>query len=757
MLTLGTRFKQRSAPASDSFSWFLLRLALAFLLLESSPSGCCWAAKSIDNDTSAVWTLSHTLLYPTNALDSGDSSYFTDVAHHPTRPHQLAAATASGQVHFASYWSSNSSWTWQSSFVTVNPHGKAVRRVRYNPAGTLVATASNDGTVLVWSLLAWMPLKTLTMATVSSPAQEDDGAAAAAIPLSLAWHPSGRYLAATGHGMGVEVWDAENNWQSVATLLLDDNRLHHHLDWSPDGQQLVVDGGAVYWWVPPSKMLHPRGLLFSSSSSSNDNSTTTMYWTRPQWSPDGTLVAAVSSSGTMVGISDAFFGSMVAEWSLETSTDVADSITSLQWRPNSEEENEQAPQLVVAGATNDRAFLWSAGRRNDNNFSDWSSSRRTVVELPYSSSARDDNNDAVALAWRPDGQQLAIARGGGIDVWDPLAVMVETASPAAAPFVTTTTTLSPSIVVVQQSTVSPATNGLPSPEPTGSSPAPTSIIDAPPSLAAPTGVPLENIVVGTESEDPLATTVVTSSEDSPAMTVVTSSPTDRAKSISPKTPSDLGNSEQDKASSLSSTFVYYAVPLLILFCCCGYLLFWRNRQQHSMKAGAFPSNNDCQSGSVRVFEEVENQQPVTVESSTWDDRRINHHFEDSNKNIDAECSTCESQDMTETTTVVSSFDGEDPAIQHCNGKHTSDVDGTERTSHDDEKLQHDNNRISSILDDWENDADDEREERNLGAFVARSTDDNDEESSRGWTSNSNSSFFIDGATTDDEEFDLEIV
>jgi WD40 repeat protein len=231
---------------------------------------------------------------------------------------------------------------------------------------------------------------------------------------ALAWNWQGTFLAAVVAEQTVEIWTtAGDRVTTLDRLAFDAIR---RVDWSPDGQSLVVAAEhqrALSIWNLDgtlSQRLHPPPNAQCCLVSMQDVA----------WSPDGTHLVGVplantafvwTASGTFVKLLahdepyttiDAFGwssdGHFVATGSADTSLQVWDvagntsqrfsassSIAALAWQP-------QQSTLAFATATGE-IFLWSVSAKTPQAF----------THIPMI-------ND---LAWSPDGQTLALASDTG--------------------------------------------------------------------------------------------------------------------------------------------------------------------------------------------------------------------------------------------------------------------------------------------------------------------------------------------------------
>lgn len=79
--------------------------------------------------------------------------------------------------------------------VTLTGHRGAIRAVRFSPDGTLIATASEDGTARIWNSETGERMKTLT--------------GHAGMVCSLAWFPDGNTMATGGLDHTVRFWNSQ--------------------------------------------------------------------------------------------------------------------------------------------------------------------------------------------------------------------------------------------------------------------------------------------------------------------------------------------------------------------------------------------------------------------------------------------------------------------------------------------------------------------------------------------------------------------
>jgi WD40 repeat protein len=74
-------------------------------------------------------------------------------------------------------------------------HTSAVYNAAFSPDGTLLATASADGTVRVWDVATGVELRRIEADAVGAE--------------SVAWSPDGKLLASTGDDTTAKLWDVD--------------------------------------------------------------------------------------------------------------------------------------------------------------------------------------------------------------------------------------------------------------------------------------------------------------------------------------------------------------------------------------------------------------------------------------------------------------------------------------------------------------------------------------------------------------------
>jgi hypothetical protein len=136
---------------------------------------------------------------------------------------QLASASGEGTIIL---WDA----TTGEQIRTLVRDGIGVNSVAWSPDGQQLASASADGTIILWNTTTWRQVYTF-------------GRVAPGFENSVVWSPDGQQLASafgldplTGDDT-IIIWDAESGGQ-IHTLTLKEHNVNN-LAWSPDGQQLA--------------------------------------------------------------------------------------------------------------------------------------------------------------------------------------------------------------------------------------------------------------------------------------------------------------------------------------------------------------------------------------------------------------------------------------------------------------------------------------------------------------------------------------
>jgi serine/threonine protein kinase len=198
--------------------------------------------------------------------------------------------------------------------IVYREHAADVNAVVWSPVGTMLASASRDQTVRIWSLergitgcvyrghttpvqaLAWSPREariasagsvggvyiwdTLTGARTSAYHRQKGSIA------DVAWSPSGKRVASCGEIAGVHIWNAANG----KLLTMVDEAATQRVVWSPDEAYLACAGlDIVQIWNTQLKRWQSTHIHRSAKA---DTKVTTL-----DWSPDSTLVASADTLG----------------------------------------------------------------------------------------------------------------------------------------------------------------------------------------------------------------------------------------------------------------------------------------------------------------------------------------------------------------------------------------------------------------------------------------------------------------------------
>jgi WD40 repeat protein len=280
------------------------------------------------------------------------------------------------------------------------PHQGAVTALCYAADGTALASAGRDGQVRLWSLKRHAPLRTLLQLQPDEATDDDDTSE----PVALALHPAGTHIAIGQAEGSVQVLRTDG---SGAPLYLDGHEYRvTSLAFSPDGRLLCstsTDGsGALWGFAAPGH----RATLSGHRGDVN----------HAAFVRDGDVLATAGGDG-VVRIWDLQRRALDTPTRLAPGETLPASFLRCLWREDQKDAAElRGPARVVEHpATRRVARADAAGTVVV------TSQGKPLGTLPS------EGGPVTALAFRPDGGQLAVARqdrrirlwslsGGGVTV-----------------------------------------------------------------------------------------------------------------------------------------------------------------------------------------------------------------------------------------------------------------------------------------------------------------------------------------------------
>jgi WD40 repeat protein/DNA-binding SARP family transcriptional activator len=284
-------------------------------------------------------------------------------------------------------------------------HTAAIHDAMFNPDGTRLATASFDGTAVVWDIAKGQPL---------FPALEGhDGRV-----LAVAWSPDGTMLATGGTDSTIRLWDATTG-EALGAPLQGHSNWVRSLVWTPDGRRLISGdaGGKIAVWEVgdvrrlPGHSSTVRGLAFSPDGRAlasgsfdqtvllrdvasgrelfpalqgHENSVLNVAY-----SPDGRYLVSASGGGELV------------RWDISSGQPIgqplrghAGAVAGLAISPDS--------RTIASGSFDNTFILWDA-----------------ATGQPLFAPFADHTGWIISLAFSPDGRTVASGSGDTtIRLWD---------------------------------------------------------------------------------------------------------------------------------------------------------------------------------------------------------------------------------------------------------------------------------------------------------------------------------------------------
>lgn len=336
-------------------------------------------------------------------------------------------------------------------------HSDQVHSVSFSPDGEMLASASQDKTIQLWSA-AGRPLKTL--------AGHGD------VVRSVAFSPNGQQLASASDDKTIRIWGIDGKWQTTLTGHRDEV---YSVAFSPDGNRLAsasLDGTVKLWsqegrllktlsgqdWVysvafsPNGKLIAAAGrngliqlwsddgewlatfgghneAVYSVAFSPDSKTIVSASKDRTLrlWSTDGARLAtlqghndevqAASFSPDGKTIASASLDRTIKLWSrdgrlLRTLAGHGDSVYSVAFRPASGNAGETDSGQMVASASRDKTIrLWSANSTVRQNFTGHQAAVWSVNYSPDGKTLVSASEDSTLKLWSADGKLLTTLRG----------------------------------------------------------------------------------------------------------------------------------------------------------------------------------------------------------------------------------------------------------------------------------------------------------------------------------------------------------
>ncbi|MUG91485.1 peptidase C14 [Scytonema sp. UIC 10036] len=288
-------------------------------------------------------------------------------------------------------------------------HSGPVQSVSFSPDGSVIATASWDNTVKLWSQEGRL-LRTFK--------GHKDGV------LSNSFSPDGKTIASTGWDNTIKLWNLEG--QELTTLRGHTNQIWS-VSFSPDGEIIAStsmdatvklwskDGGELKTLKGHSSTVRsvsfsPDGTILASSSFDG---------TVKLWNLDGTLIKTLTHGGTVYSISFSPDGKLIASassdktvkiWSLNGETRATlkghgSGVTSVSFSPRS--------SILASGSSDNTVKLWSLNGQEIATLKGHTAELTSVSFHPDGNTIASASEDSTVKIWNLHQQKIPILCDNG--------------------------------------------------------------------------------------------------------------------------------------------------------------------------------------------------------------------------------------------------------------------------------------------------------------------------------------------------------
>ncbi|MCP4419148.1 MAG: hypothetical protein GY805_21240 [Chloroflexi bacterium] len=276
-------------------------------------------------------------------------------------------------------------------------HMEWVNSAAWKGDGSLLASASNDGMVIIWDTESWQPVTALTNHTQGVN--------------SIAWKGDGSRLASTSSDGTVNIWDTES-WQSVITLTEHTGRVDSLFDldpthdvkgvaWSTDGSRLASVSSCV---IQDLTICSQGEIIIWDTESWQPMTTLTQKYNVNSvvWNGDGSRLASATCEEEDIGgfcIQGKIIIWDTGSWkSVATLNGHEHFVSTVAWK--------QDGNSLASASADGTVIIWQAGENHPDNW-------QPMTTL------NEHMNNVKSVAWSGDGSRLASASwDNSVIIWD---------------------------------------------------------------------------------------------------------------------------------------------------------------------------------------------------------------------------------------------------------------------------------------------------------------------------------------------------
>ena len=248
---------------------------------------------------------------------------------------------------------------------TLRGHNGSIKSIKVSPDEKIIATASEDNTVILWRLS-------------DKKLKKFQGDRKAEF-WSVAWSPDGKTIAAAGKANTIKLWNKQGEWTFIPTKMKHDDAISS-VSFSPDGNTIASASkdNTIKLWNKKGKLLKTL------------KKHTKPVWSLA-WSPDGNTIVSGSGDNT------------IKLWNkkgklLETLEKHTNTVWSVAWSPDGNN--------IASGGGDNAIKLWNKQGKYLGKIGEHDASIASVAWSPNGNTIASASNDNTIKLWRKNNDKF---------------------------------------------------------------------------------------------------------------------------------------------------------------------------------------------------------------------------------------------------------------------------------------------------------------------------------------------------------------